>query len=80
MIRVQQAHTYQPTDIYKPRLKIALVCLGDMLYSSRLQEIGLKPAPPAQDVTIVHITMILLVIHETKTAGCEIYYISATNC
>lgn len=37
-----------------------------MLYSSGLQEIGLKPAPPAQDVTLVHITMILLVIHEEK--------------
>lgn len=53
-----------------------------MLYSPGLQEIGLKPAPPAQDVTIEHITMILLVIHEekAKTAGCEIYHISATNC
>lgn len=37
-----------------------------MLYSPGLQEIGLKPAPPAQDVTIEHITMILLVIHEEK--------------
>lgn len=30
VVRVQQAHTHQPTDIYKPRLKIALVCLGDI--------------------------------------------------
>ncbi len=51
-----------------------------MLCSPRLQETGPKPAPPAQDVTIVHVTMILLVIHEERNQSAWLWNIYiATN-